>query len=230
MRLDKYLADMSVGTRSEVRNIIKYGKVKVNDQVIRKADYQINDSDEVKLNDKLIEYIEYEYYIINKPQGYICATEDKHVPVIMELIDSKRKDLVPVGRLDKDTEGLLLITNDGQLNHELLSPKNHVGKKYYVELDKDIPENANEILSNPIVFEDFTSKPAKYEKIDSRKAYLTISEGKYHQVKRMFKKLGCTVIFLKRISLGSLSIDGLNTGEYRALTDEEIYNLRNEIE
>jgi len=227
MRLDKYLADMSIGTRSEVRNIIKYGKITVNDQVIRKADYQLKDSDIVKFNNEIVEYVNYEYYLINKPQGYICAIEDKHCPVIMELINSKRKDLVPVGRLDKDTEGLLLVTNDGQLNHDLLSPKNHVDKKYYVELDTDLPDNSNDILSNPIEFEDFTSKPAIFVKIDNRKAYLTITEGKYHQVKRMFEKLGCKVTFLKRISFGDLTIEGLNTGEYRALSNEEVDKLKN---
>ncbi len=226
MRLDKYLADMSCGTRSQVKDLIKDKRVKVNDEIIRKADYQLKDTDTVKVDDEIISYVEYEYYILNKPAGYLSAVEDNRDPVIMELISSKRKDLSPVGRLDKDTEGLILITNDGQLNHDLLSPKHHVLKKYYVELDKDLPENANNILSNPIEFEDFTSKPAIYEKIDNKKAYLTISEGKYHQVKRMFEKVGCTVTYLKRIEFGTLTLGELKIGEYRLLTEEEIARLK----
>ncbi len=228
MRLDKFLADMQLGTRSEVKKLIQKGHVVIGNQIIKKADYKVNENTIVYVDDMPIDYVSYEYYILNKPAGYICATEDATHPVIMDLIPTIRKDLSPVGRLDKDTEGLIIITNDGELNHRLLSPKNHVDKTYYVEVDKDIPENAQEIFSQPMEFEEFTSLPAKYENITSTSAYLTIHEGKYHQVKRMFEKIGCTVTFLKRIQFGPLTLDGLDTGSYRSLTPEELEALYNE--
>ena len=226
MRLDKYLADMSLGTRSEVKKIISKGHIKVNDKIVKQVDYKVLDSDIVYYDDKQITYVEYEYYILNKPQGYLTATEDSNDPVVMDLIKSKRKDLVPVGRLDKDTEGLLLITNDGKLNHFLLSPNNHVLKKYYVEVDKPILNNAKEIFSNPMDLGDFITKPAIYENISPTSAYLTISEGKYHQVKRMFEKIGTTVTYLKRVEFKNLKLDNLNLGEYRLLTDDELEKLK----
>ena len=196
MRLDKYLSDMNVGTRSSVKELIKKGHIKVNGIVIKKSDYKVNLNDEITVNDKVINYIEYEYIILNKPAGYLSATEDKKQETIMDIIKSKRKDLVPVGRLDKDTEGLILITNDGKLNHDLLSPENHVDKKYYVEVDNKIRNDAQEIFSNPIDLGDFVTKPSKLEILSDTKAYLTISEGKFHQVKRMFKFIGCEVTLL----------------------------------
>jgi len=230
MRLDKYLADMSIGTRSEVKEIIKKKRIKVNGNLVTKFDYNISGEDQVNLDEKLIEYIDFEYYLLYKPSGYICALEDKHTPVIMELIKSKRKDLVPVGRLDKDTEGAILITNDGNLNHQLLSPKHHVLKTYYVEVDNDLNKDNEIIFSRPIQFEDFTSKPAyEYKKLSNNTALLTISEGKYHQVKRMFKYTGSEVTYLKRIKFGSLTLDGLNKGEYRSLTKQEVADLKNLI-
>lgn len=227
MRLDKYLADMKVGTRSSVKEIIKKGHIKVNDKIVRSSDYKINENDVVYLDDEKIEYVEYEYIILNKPRGYISATEDKYDKTIMELIDSKRKDLVPVGRLDKDTEGLILITNDGQLNHKLLDPKNHVDKKYYVEVDSKIADNAKDLFSKPMDLGDFITKPAKFERIDNHHAYLTISEGKFHQVKRMFSKIGSEVIYLKRISFKNLELGDLPIGESRYLSKEELDSLIN---
>lgn len=225
MRLDKFLADMQLGTRSEVKKLIQKGHVTINDQVIKKADYKVDETTLVCVDGLPIDYVSYEYYILNKPGGYICATEDATHPVVMELIPTIRKDLSPVGRLDKDTEGLIIITNDGELNHRLLSPKRHVDKKYYVEVDTEIPENAKEIFSKPMEFEEFTSLPAQYENITPTSAYLTIHEGKYHQVKRMFERIGCTVTFLKRIQFGPLTLDGLETGDYRSLTQEELEAL-----
>lgn len=226
MRLDKFLADMSIGTRSQVKEIIKKGRVLINDEVVKKADYQVKENDKVKVDNELINYVEYEYYILNKPAGYLCATEDNFQKTIMELITSKRKDLVPVGRLDKETEGIILITNDGQLNHNLLSSKNHVEKTYYVETDIKIPDDASTIFSKPIEFEEFTSLPAKYQKLTPNSAYLTITEGKYHQVKRMFKYIGCTVTYLKRISFGPLTLKDLEIGQYRELTNQELEELK----
>ena len=227
MRLDKYLADMKIGTRSQVKELIKKGHIKINGQVVKKSDYKVESSDIIKYDDEQVDYVEYEYIILNKPQGYLSATEDNYDKTIMELIDSKRKDLVPVGRLDKDSEGLILITNDGQLNHKLLDPKNHVDKKYYVEVDTKLVDNAEDLFKEPMDLGDFITKPAKFEKINDYHAYLTISEGKFHQVKRMFSKIGSEVIYLKRISFKNLVLGDLKIGEYRYLTDEELEILKN---
>ena len=229
MRLDKYLADMTGISRLEIKKLIKKGNVKVNDIVIKTNDYKVKEDDVVYLNDKQIKYQEFEYYILNKPAGYLSATEDKYDKTIMELIDLKRKDLVPVGRLDKDSEGLILLTNDGKLNHYLLSPKNHVSKKYYVEVDKEIVENAKELFEKPMDLGDFITKPAIYENIDSHKAYLTICEGKFHQVKRMFEKLGTNVTYLKRIEFKNLKLGDLEIGKYRPLNNEELEELKKDL-
>ena len=227
MRLDKYLADMKIGTRSQVKEIVKKGRIKVNNEVIKNSDYKIKESDNVYIDGNKVEYLEYEYIILNKPKGYLSATDDKYDKTIMELINSKRKGLSPVGRLDKDTEGLILITNDGKLNHDLLDPKKHVDKKYYVEVDTVLNKDAKEIFSKPMDLGDFIAKPAIYEQIDDYHAYLTISEGKFHQVKRMFEKIGGKVIYLKRISFKNLNLNNLQLGEYRHLTKEELEELRN---
>jgi len=226
MRLDKYLADMSLGTRSEVKDLIRKGKITVNEKTVKDASYQVKDSDIVACEGQEVSYVEYEYYLLNKPQGYICALEDKRYPVIMELITSRRKDLVPVGRLDLDTEGVILITNDGQLNHFLLSPKNHVPKTYYAETDAPIPETAVAEFEKGMDLGDFRSAPAQLKILGERKAELTIHEGKFHQVKRMFEKVGCTVTFLKRLRFGPLDLQGLSTGEFRSLSREEIEALK----
>ena len=198
MRIDKYLADMSCGSRKEVKELLKLGRVKVNDVIIKKNDYKVNENDIVKLDDEIINYLEYEYYILNKPAGYISALEDNRYPVIIDLVNTRRKDVVPVGRLDLDTEGIILLTNDGQLNHRLLSAKYHVDKKYYVELESDIDESAIDTFARPLDLGDFITLPAKLEILDKRSAYLTISECKYHQVKRMFEAIGNKVIYLRR--------------------------------
>ena len=198
MRIDKYLADMSCGSRKEVKELLKLGRVKVNDVIIKKNDYKVNENDIVKLDDEIINYLEYEYYILNKPAGYISALEDNRYPVIIDLVNTRRKDVVPVGRLDLDTEGIILLTNDGQLNNRLLSAKYHVDKKYYVELESDIDESAIDTFARPLDLGDFITLPAKLEILDKRSAYLTISEGKYHQVKRMFEAIGNKVIYLRR--------------------------------
>ena len=226
MRLDKYLSDMNVGTRSSVKELIKKGHIKVNGVVIKKSDYKVNLNDEITVNDKVINYVEYEYIILNKPAGYLSATEDKKQETIMDIIKCKRKDLVPVGRLDKDTEGLILITNDGKLNHDLLSPENHVDKKYYVEVDNKIRDDAQEIFSNPIDLGDFVTKPSKLEKLDDTKAYLTISEGKNHQVKNMMKALGYEVRKLHRCSFSFINVEGMKPGEYRKLKPFEVKKLK----
>ena len=222
MRLDKFLADLQFGTRSEVKTLIKKGHVQIEGKIIKKADYKVDENTIVYVDDLPVQYVQYEYYLLNKPAGYLSATEDLYQPVVMELIDSRRKDLAPIGRLDKDTEGVLLISNDGQLAHRLLSPKYHVDKTYFARLDAPLPENAIEQFNTPMVFEEFTSAPAKLEPINDTEAYVTIHEGKYHQVKRMFERVGCMVTYLERVRFDTLTLDGLERGEYRALTQEEI--------
>ena len=226
MRLDKFLADLQFGTRSEVKNLIKKGRVSIEGTIIKKADYKVDETTTVYVDDEPVTYVQYEYYLLNKPAGYLSATEDLYQPVVMELIHSKRKDLAPVGRLDKDTEGVLLISNDGQLAHRLLSPKYHVDKTYYAKLDAKLPDNAAELFAKPMVFEDFTSAPAILKSIDETSAMVTIHEGKYHQVKRMFEKVGCTVTYLERTQFDQLTLDGLERGEYRELTPEEVQRLK----
>lgn len=222
VRLDKYLSHMGFGTRNDVKKMIKNGWVTINDETIKKADYNVKEEDVVCVDDEPVTYVEYEYYMLNKPEGYVSATEDNLYPTVMELVQSRRHDLYPVGRLDVDTEGLLLLTNDGTFTHNLLSPKKHVDKKYYIEFDGVLPENATDIFSKPMEFEEFTSAPSKLEIIDENHAYLTIHEGKFHQVKRMFEKVNCTVTYLKRIQFGFLELGNLEIGEYRELTPQEV--------
>ena len=215
MRLDKCLATMGIGARSYVKELIRSGAVSVNGKVCKAPETPVSEDDEILVNGKPLEHEDFEYYILYKPAGYLSAREDPRKPVVMELVPSKRTDLFPVGRLDFDTEGLLLITNDGELNHRLLSPKYKVPKKYYAELDADLPPDAKEKLSRPIVFQDFTSEPAVLEVIDLRHAYLTVTEGKYHEVKRLFHAIGCDVVYLRRETFGKLSLSGLKRGEIR---------------
>ena len=229
MRLDKFLSHMGYGTRNEVKTLIKNGWVTIDGQTIKKADHQVKEDQIVYVDGTPVSYIQYEYYLLNKPAGYLSAVEDSFYPTVMELIDSQRNDLYPVGRLDLDTEGLLLICNDGHLSHDLLSPKRHVTKKYYVEFAGALPENAVEIFDQPMEFEDFTSKPAKLEILEPQKAYLSISEGKFHQVKRMFAKVGCEVTYLKRVGFGPLKLGDLEAGNFRPLTQEEIDMLKKAV-
>ncbi len=238
-RLDKYLADMGCGTRSEVKNYIRKGRVLVNDEVVKASDVKIDtECDTVVFDGQQLGYVEYEYYMLNKPQGVLSATEDRKQKTVIDLIETRnRKDLFPVGRLDKDTEGLLLITNNGQLAHNLLSPKKHVDKVYYAEIDSVVSEELIEKFAEGVVLEDeFKCMPAKLEILTSgefvnseglSRIHLTIREGKFHQVKRMFEAFGMKVIYLKRLSMGSLVLDDtLACGEYRELTTQEIEDLQ----
>jgi len=232
LRLDKYLADMKVGTRSAVKQYIRKGLVLVNDEVVKKPELKIDSqADEVECNGVKIGYSEYEYYMLNKPKGVVSATEDQKEKTVVELItDSKRKDLFPVGRLDKDTEGLLLITNDGKLSHELLSPRKHVPKTYFVRVDGLVTQEDIDLFAKGFqVDAELYSKPAVLEILktgEQSEVHLTITEGKFHQVKRMFQSVDKPVIYLKRVRMGSLELDSsLGVGEYRALTEEELAGL-----
>ncbi len=244
IRLDKYMADMGVGTRSEVKQFIKKGRVSINEEVIKQPEYKVDTKcQKIFLDNEEIRYAHYEYFMLNKPAGVVSAVTDSKDKTVVELItDAKRKDLFPVGRLDKDTEGLLLITNDGELSHELLSPSKHVEKTYYAKIKGEVTEEDVDIFAKGIFLEKETIREGKSEKIietlpaklvilkagEVSEIELTICEGKFHQVKRMFQAVGKEVIYLKRISMGSLILDKeLSVGEYRHLTEEEILTLKN---
>lgn len=233
IRLDKYLADMGKGTRSEVKKAISKGLVRVNNEIVKKPETKLDtDSDNVLFDGVLVGYAQYEYYMLNKPAGVVSATEDKNDRTVLELIEEKqRKDLFPVGRLDKDTEGLLLITNDGELAHQLLSPKKHVDKVYFARIDgKVTEEDIRRFAEGLEIGEEKPTLPAYLEILESEEISeirLTIREGKFHQVKRMFHAVGKEVIYLKRLQMGSLVLDPqLALGEYRELTGQELEALR----
>ena len=222
---------MELGTRSEVKIYLKKGFVTVDGTIQKSPDYKINpDTHEISFQGKVLNYQEFYYYMLHKPAGVITATEDKAHETVMSLLGGNaRKDLFPVGRLDKDTEGLLLITNDGELSHALLSPRKHVPKTYFVEVPKKLDLGQIEALEQGLdIGDDKKTLPAKVEILDDTHIHLTICEGRYHQVKRMLKAVGSEVLYLKRVSFGTLTLDDtLEKGNYRALTEEEITALRN---
>ncbi len=236
MRLDKYLADMGVGTRSQIKEDIKKGKVFVNDMMIKTPELKVlPDSDIIFYDNELISYTKWEYIMLYKPAGVLSATRDKKIPTVLDLLkEKKRKDLFPVGRLDKDTEGLLFITNDGLLAHQILSPKNHVAKCYYVEVNGSLTQEMIEEFQTGLKLEDgYVTLPSELKILKNMEtqaqAEVTIYEGKYHQIKRMFEAVGRSVIYLKRLSMGTLVLDpNLEKGEYRYLTKEEIEYLKEE--
>ena len=236
IRLDKFLVEMNKGSRSQIKEAAKKGRIQVNGQVEKKTERKVDPAAERVLFDGLpVMYQEFEYYMLNKPQGVVSATQDNlHRTVIDLLPAEKRGDLFPVGRLDIDTEGLLLITNDGDLAHRLLSPKKHVDKQYYAKVDGVLPADSIARMAEGLVLTDAEGtkvKPAKLEilkkKTDNNEILLTIQEGKIHQVKRMFEALGCHVTYLKRLSMGALQLDqALAVGEFRKLTEEEVLLLK----
>jgi 16S rRNA pseudouridine516 synthase len=235
IRLDKYLADMGIGTRQEVKKYMKQGRVSVDGDIVKKPETKVDiDKSKVSFDGREVDYAEYEYYMLNKPAGVISATEDTRCETVIDLIESKkRKDLFPVGRLDKDTEGLLLITNDGALAHRLLSPKKHVDKCYFARVEGKVTEEDVIAFSKGVNIgtaeEEEWTMPGELTIINSdeiSEIRLTIQEGKFHQVKRMFQAVGKEVIYLKRERMGTLILDeSLGLGEYRELTEEELNNL-----
>ncbi|MFQ3802220.1 pseudouridine synthase [Staphylococcus equorum] len=229
MRIDKFLANMGVGTRTEVKQLLKKGNVTVNDKKEKSPKTQINpDTDTVSVNDTQIQYIDKIYLMLNKPKGYLSATEDNNQQTVIDLVEEFRYlELFPVGRLDKDTEGLLLITNDGQFNHQLMSPTKHVSKTYEVISEKTITKNDIESFKTGIELNEGLAKPAQLVEGDEKnKSFVTIYEGRYHQVKRMFHAIDNEVLALKRISIGDLKLDSaLAPGEYRHLTQQDFKQL-----
>ena len=234
-RLDKVLSNMGYGSRKDVKKLIKNGLVKVNGDIVRENEFKVNPyEDGIIIGGNEVNYREHIYLMMNKPQGLVSSTDDPLTETVIDLLGDEYLIYkpFPVGRLDKDTEGLLMISNDGKLAHELLSPKKGVDKKYYVEVDGTVTNEHIIMVEKGIVLDDdYKTLPAKLEILESNvfsKVFLTIQEGKYHQVKRMFESLSMKVIYLKRVSMGPLLLEStLSPGEYRELSDEEIKSLRN---
>lgn len=226
MRLDKFLAECGIGTRSEVKKIIKSGHVTINNKIVKDNSTKTDPhNDIIKYKGEPINFSKYIYIMLNKPAGIISATEDKQDTTVIDILphDLKIKKIFPIGRLDKDTLGLLLLSNDGVFAHNTLSPKKHIQKTYYVEFNGILPDDAKEIFNKGIVLKDFVCKPAKLKILSQNSAEVKISEGKFHQVKRMFNALGCKVTFLKRTAFGEIKLDpDLKEGEFRPLNNEEM--------
>lgn len=230
MRLDKFLCENGCGTRTQVKQLVRQGRVLVNGALCKAADCKIDEKkDVVSVDGKELSYTEFVYYMFHKPAGCVSATKDNRDKTVLDYLkkEDHRNDLFPVGRLDKDTEGLLLLTNDGALAHRLLSPKKHVPKTYYAKIEKPLTEEKIRLLEEGVdIGEEKKTLPAAVEVIKETEILLTISEGKFHQVKRMLHAADNEVLYLKRLSMGELRLDEeLKKGEYRALTGEEIEHL-----
>lgn len=230
LRVDKVLSNLGYGSRAELKVYCKKGLVKVNDKVISNPGMQVDtDIDKIEFNNGVVRYREFVYIMMNKPDGYLSATFDKRDAIVLDLIDPSYLTFepFPVGRLDKDTEGLLVLTNDGQLAHRVLSPKKHVPKTYYAKIEGIVTEEDVKAFEKGVTLDDgYETMPSQLKIIESGETSeieLTIHEGKFHQVKRMFESVGKKVVYLKRMSMGKLKLDEtLDLGEYRELTDEEV--------
>lgn len=227
MRLDRMLSDAHAGTRSQVKKLVKDGRVTVNGVTAKKSSMQIDEyNDEICLDGNRLIYEKRVYLMLNKPAGYISATKG-NVPTVMDLIPDIYKGMFPCGRLDRDTEGLLLMTNDGPLAHYLLSPNHHVEKEYYVEHKLPLTDEDIESIRKGITHQGVSYQPAQYEKISDTSCHLIIQEGKYHEIKLIFDSLGDRVTYLKRLRMKNLYLDEtLKPGEYRPLTGQEIDDLK----
>ncbi|MFA6984245.1 MAG: pseudouridine synthase [Sedimentibacter sp.] len=235
LRIDKMLSNTGVGSRKQIKTDARNGHIEVNGTIEKDSSRIIDtETDAVKYKGEIIKYTQYIYLMMNKPRGVVSATEDNYDKTVIDLLKDEDKSYkpFPVGRLDKDSEGLLLITNDGKLSHDLLAPKKHVDKTYYVEVDEEVTENDVTAFEKGVILKEdnYKTLPAKLQIIESGYpsiCLVTIREGKFHQVKRMFNAINNEVIYLKRISMGTLKLDeSLKTGQYRHLTEEEIKLLR----
>ena len=230
MRVDKLLSNVGVASRAELKKYCKQGLISVNGKVINNPGVQVDsESDDIRFNGEKIVYREFVYIMLNKPDGYISATFDKYDPIVLDLIDQSYLvfEPFPVGRLDKDTEGLLVLTNDGQLAHRVLSPKKHVPKTYYAKIQGKVTEEDILAFEKGVILDDgYETMPSQLKILksdDMSEIELTIHEGKFHQVKRMFESVGKKVVYLKRLSMGKLKLDeSLGLGEYRELSEEEV--------
>ena len=233
LRIDKILSNVGYGSRAEIKKYCKYGIIFVNGQVVNNPGLQVDpENDEIIFDGEKVNYREFVYIMLNKPGGYISATYDKFDPIVLDLIDPSYLvfEPFPVGRLDKDTEGLLVLTNDGQLSHRVLSPKKHVPKTYYAKVEGVVTNDDILEFEDGVVLDDgYKTMPSQLKILKSdeiSEIELTIHEGKFHQVKRMFESVGKKVVYLKRLSMGNLKLDeSLALGEYRELTIDEIRQM-----
>lgn len=234
LRLDKFLCEMNIGSRSQVKAYLKQRLITVNGAIVSGPEIKIDEEkDTVAFKGEVLRYKKYVYYMLNKPQGVISATEDKQCPTVTGLLkDTGYPELFPVGRLDKDTEGLLILTNDGALAHKLLSPKKHVSKVYYAVLEKTLDKEAIARLENGVdIGEKRITLPAKVELLEEKAIHLTITEGKFHQIKRMLQAVDNRVLYLKRVAMNGLRLpDTLPAGSYRELTEDELALLKGGLE
>jgi hypothetical protein len=235
VRLDKFISTTTILSRAEAKKRIKKG-ILINNVLVKSPDYKVDEfNDQVIIDGVRLVYQKFIYIMMNKPKDTVSATEDAIEKTVVDILNEEDRiqKVFPVGRLDKDTEGLMLLTNDGDLAHRLISPKKNVEKKYYVEVNGELKNEHLEVVKKGVILEDgYRCKSARLEILDSSesssKANIYITEGKFHQVKRMMKSLGVTVTYLKRLSIGNLSLDkNLKLGEYRYLTDEELNKLNN---
>ncbi len=233
MRLDKFICDCTGKTRTEVKKNIKQHRVSVNGEVMLKSDIKIDEyADKVYLDKAELIYRKYIYLMLNKPGGVVSATYDNKYKTVVDLLSEEYRHFepFPVGRLDIDTEGLLILTNDGDLAHKLISPKYKVYKKYYAKLEKAFSDSYKKAFEEGVVIDGYKTLPAIFESISENEVYLSIYEGKFHQVKRMFEAVGNKVVFLKRISFGNVELDDtLLAGEMRELTASELKALGGKV-
>lgn len=224
-RLDKILANSGFGTRKEVKKLVRRGAVKVDGKAVSTADIKVDpESCEITVNDERVVYKKFVYLMLNKPVGYVSATEDNVYPTVTELVPEEfwHFDVFPVGRLDVDTEGLLILTNDGKFAHNVTSPKKHIAKKYFVIPEKPITDDDKKTFAAGMNLGDFTAMPATLEECDGG-CHATVFEGKFHQVKRMFEKVNNSVTYLKRVQIGGLALDGnLQIGEMKELSEGDL--------
>lgn len=237
MRLDKFLTEAGIGSRSQIKVYIKKGLVTVNDSMIKDGSVHIDETkDKISFQNKTVLYKKDRYYMLHKPGGVVCATKDNVSKTVLQLFaPNLQRGLFPVGRLDKDTEGLLFLTTDGDFSHRLMSPKKHVEKTYYFEAEGSLDTEKIQKLESgmEIAKDEPLTRPARVSGIQQEKQLvkgcLTITEGRFHQVKRMLQAVDCRVVYLKRLSIGQVSLDEkLAPGEYRELTDRELQSLKNE--
>lgn len=227
MRLDKFLSNAKVLSRKEAEIAIKKHQIKINEIIATKKDILVDTStDIIKLNEQVVKLNKFIYLMINKPEGYVSSTDDPRDKTVLDLlpIEYRKYNLFPCGRLDKDTLGLIILTNNGKASHALLSPKHHVEKKYYFKLIQPIEEkDVNKIEQGITLKDGYTTKPCKINMINSTEGYIILTEGKYHEIKRMFSSVSNKITFLKRISFSNILLDpNLKEGEFRSLNDNEI--------
>lgn len=225
MRIDKFFSEIGKFSRKECAEKLKKGLITVNGVIVKKGEFKVDpEKDVVCYNNEIIKYKKYTYILVNKPTGVVSATEDGRDKTVVDLLpeEMKKLNLFPCGRLDKDTVGLVILTNDGISAHNALSPKHHVEKKYYFEVADEFDDGDKTAIENGLTLADgYTTKPCKIERLDGKSGHITLTEGKYHEIKRLFGARGNKITFLERISFSRIQLGDLPRGEWRYLTEEE---------